>query len=124
MPNTRRRMTGTVVSNKMDKTVVVRTERRYRHPLYGKVIKSHNRFMAHDEANECEIGDQVIIVESRPLSKHKRWVVQEIVREDLSARTVEVAALAGVEQDIADVADDTIAADETADLEVAIDEDE
>jgi small subunit ribosomal protein S17 len=96
MPNKRRRLTGHVVSNKMDKTAVVQVEHTFRHPLYGKVIRSNKRYMAHDEGNECEIGDVVIIVESQPLSKHKRWVVQEIVREDLSARTTEVDDLAEV----------------------------
>jgi small subunit ribosomal protein S17 len=96
MPNKRRRLTGHVVSNKMDKTVVVQVEHTFRHPLYGKVIRSNKRYMAHDEGNECEIGDEVIMVESQPLSKHKRWVVQEIVREDLSARTTEVDDLAEV----------------------------
>ncbi len=101
MPNKRRRMTGRVVSNKMDKTVVVLVERTFRHPLYGKVIRSAKRYMAHDEGNACEIGDEVLIVESRPLSKHKRWVVQEILREDLSARTMEVADLSGVDEELA-----------------------
>lgn len=96
MPNKRRRLTGQVVSNKMDKTAVVQVEHTFRHPLYGKVMRSNKRYMAHDEGNECEIGDVVIIVESKPLSKHKRWVVQEIVREDLSARTTEVDDLAEV----------------------------
>lgn len=80
--NRRRRLNGTVVSNKMDKTVVVRVDRTYRHPLYGKVIRSSKKFMAHDEDNVCEIGDLVVIVESRPLSRHKRWFVQEILRHD------------------------------------------
>jgi small subunit ribosomal protein S17 len=100
MPNKRRRLTGHVVSNKMDKTVVVQVEHTFRHPLYGKVIRSNKRYMAHDEGNECEIGDEVIMVESQPLSKHKRWVVQEIVREDLSARTTEVDDLAEVFEEV------------------------
>lgn len=93
MPNKRRRLTGRVVSNKMDKTVVVEVQRTYRHRLYGKVVKSSKRFMAHDENNACEIGDQVVIVESRPLSRRKRWVVQTILREDLSARTTDLSEL-------------------------------
>ncbi|NDJ34495.1 MAG: 30S ribosomal protein S17 [Chloroflexi bacterium] len=80
----------------MDKTVVVRVEKRYRHPLYGKVVRENTRFMAHDEENECEMGDTVVIVESRPISRHKRWVVQEIVRSDLSAQTAEVGSLEGM----------------------------
>jgi small subunit ribosomal protein S17 len=73
-------MVGTVVSNKMDKTVVVTVERLGRHPLYKKVVKSRKKFKAHDADNACQIGDVVRISESRPLSKEKRWVVEEIVR--------------------------------------------
>ena len=90
MTSKRRRLVGTVVSNKMDKTVVVRIDRSYRHPLYGKVVRDSNKFMAHDEENKCEMGDTVMIVESRPLSRHKRWVVQEILGQSASARTVAV----------------------------------
>ena len=125
MPNSRRRLTGTVVSNKMDKSVVVRVETTYRHPLYGKVLKSAKRFMAHDESNDCEIGDTVVLVESRPLSKHKRWAVQEIIREDLSARTTDVADLVeeieeSLDEDIA-VAEDTVVAEETEEIEAVDD---
>ncbi len=70
-------LTGTVVSNKMDKTVVVRVARTYRHPLYGKVVKVHKKYHAHDENNSCREGDEVRILETRPLSKTKRWVVIE-----------------------------------------------
>ena len=105
MQNSRRRLTGVVTSNKMDKTVVVRVDRTYRHPLYGKVVRSNKRFMAHDEHNDCQIGDTVILVESRPLSRHKRWAVQEIVREDVSARTTEVAELVAVPEELADADD-------------------
>ncbi len=94
MANNRRRLTGQVISNKMQKTVIVRVDRSYRHPLYGKVIRESRRFMAHDEKGECQLGDVVVIVESRPLSRHKRWAVQSIVREVLSARTTEVAEVA------------------------------
>ena len=73
-------MVGAVVSNKMDKTVVVIVERLGRHPLYKKVIKSRKKFKAHDADNACQIGDVVRIVESRPLSREKHWVVEEIVR--------------------------------------------
>ena len=102
MPNSRRRLNGQVVSNKMDKTVVVRVDRTYRHPLYGKVLREFKKYYAHDEYNEAEIGDEVLIVESRPLSKLKRWVVQEIVREDLSARAASVEEVAEVPELIAD----------------------
>lgn len=77
--NTRRRLTGKVFSNKMDKTVIVEVSRSYRHRLYQKVVHSRRKYMAHDELN-CEVGDQVRIVESRPISRHKRWVVEEILR--------------------------------------------
>lgn len=70
-------LTGTVVSNAMDKTVVVRVERTTRHPLYGKVIRTHKRYHAHDENNEYQVGDEVLIREARPMSKRKRWVVVE-----------------------------------------------
>jgi small subunit ribosomal protein S17 len=70
-------LTGTVISNKMDKTVVVRVARTYRHPLYGKVVKVHKKYHAHDENNNCQEGDEVRILETRPMSKTKRWVVIE-----------------------------------------------
>jgi small subunit ribosomal protein S17 len=82
--NNRRRMTGVVKSNKMEKTVVVEISRTYRHPLYKKVVHSHKRVMAHDELG-AEIGDHVRIVESRPISRHKHWVVEEIVRRSVGA---------------------------------------
>jgi small subunit ribosomal protein S17 len=97
-------MTGEVVSNKMDKTVVVRVRRAFRHPLYGKTVYQHKKFMAHDENNECEIGDEVVLVESRPLSKNKRWVVERVVREDASARTAALDVIAAVPEAIADAA--------------------
>lgn len=77
--NKRRRLTGFVTSNKMEKTVTVEITRRYRHPLYQKVINSYRRVKAHDEL-ECNIGDEVKIVESKPISKTKRWVVEEIIK--------------------------------------------
>ncbi len=70
---------GVVISDKMDKTAVVEVERLVMDPLYGKYLKRRSRFMAHDEKNECKIGDRVRIQESRPLSRHKRWVVKEIL---------------------------------------------
>jgi small subunit ribosomal protein S17 len=79
--NNRRRITGVVTSNKMQKTVVVEITRNYRHPLYKKVVHSSNRVMAHDELG-CQIGDEVEIVESRPLSARKRWVVEAIVKHE------------------------------------------
>ena len=72
-------LVGKVVSNKMQKTVVVEVERTRRHPLYGKVIRVHKNYKAHDENNECLIGDQVRIVESRPYSKDKHFRVEAIL---------------------------------------------
>jgi small subunit ribosomal protein S17 len=71
--------TGTVVSNKMDKTVVVRIDRHKRHRLYGKTVHETRRYKAHDEKNECRLGDIVKIAETRPLSREKRWRVVEVV---------------------------------------------
>ena len=86
--NNRRRIVGVVTSNKMDKTVVVEISRTYRHNLYKKVVHSNKRVMAHDELG-CEIGDRVQIVESRPISRHKRWVVEEILRREIGAEEPE-----------------------------------
>ena len=92
----RRRMTGFVTSDKMEKTVIVEVTRSYRHPLYKKVVHSRKRVMAHDEL-ECQIGDWVRIVESRPISKNKNWVVQEILRRDIAAGETLDETLAEVE---------------------------
>jgi small subunit ribosomal protein S17 len=75
----RRTLEGTVVSNQMDKTVVVRVERLVRDPQYHKYVRRYSKFMAHDEANECSLGDRVRIIEHRPISKRKRWKVQTTV---------------------------------------------
>lgn len=72
---------GIVASDKMDKTVVVRVDTRVRHPLYGKITSSSKKFKAHDENNEARIGDKVLITETRPLSKDKRWRVVEILEK-------------------------------------------
>lgn len=77
--NQKKRLEGVVISDKMDKTIVVQVERTSRHPLYGKVIRRHKKYHVHDERNECAIGDRVLILESRPLSKKKRWVVTDIL---------------------------------------------
>lgn len=79
--NNRKTRTGKVVSDKMDKTIVVAIETLVRHPLYGKSIKRTTRFKAHDENNECKIGDKVKIMETRPLSKDKRWRLVEIIEK-------------------------------------------
>ena len=87
--NTRRRMTGFVTSDKMEKTVVVEITRTYRHRLYKKIIHSRQRIMAHDELG-CQLGDHVRVVESRPISRHKRWVVEAILRRDITAGEAEL----------------------------------
>jgi len=87
--NNRRRMVGKVTSNKMMKTVVVEIASTKRHPLYGKVVRSTRRFKAHYEKNECVVCDLVEIVESQPMSKEKRWVVERIVTKNTGAEMVE-----------------------------------
>ena len=72
-------VSGTVVSNKMDKTISVLVERKVKHPLYGKFMRRSTKLMAHDEANECNEGDVVVIESSRPLSKNKTWRLQKVV---------------------------------------------
>ena len=88
--STRKRLVGSVVSDKMDKTVVVRVEHLVRHPRYGKVLRRTKRYKAHDEGNVCCIGDLVRIVESRPLSREKRWVVEEILKRTGAGAMTEV----------------------------------
>jgi small subunit ribosomal protein S17 len=75
----KRVLVGRVLSNRMDKTVVVQVERRKRHQLYGKVLTMRKKYKAHDADNACQIGDLVSMIESRPLSREKRWVVTEIL---------------------------------------------
>jgi small subunit ribosomal protein S17 len=82
MVNNRRRLVGRVVSDKMQKTVVVEIERRKMHRVYKKVVITTQRFMAHDESNAVPVGAVVRIVESRPLSKNKRWVVEQVLGTD------------------------------------------
>ena len=77
----RKRQIGTVVSNKMDKTIVVSIERIVQHPVYKKYVRRRGRCVAHDAQNMCQIGDRVMIVETRPLSKTKRWRVREILEK-------------------------------------------
>ncbi len=79
--NLRKERVGIVVSDKMDKTVVVAIEERYKHPLYKKTVKKTNKFKAHDETNSCGVGDKVLIVETRKLSKEKNWRVAEIIEK-------------------------------------------
>jgi small subunit ribosomal protein S17 len=75
----RKTRSGLVVSNKMDKSIVVTVERKVKHPIYGKFVKTTTKFMAHDEKNDCGIGDTVMIMETRPLSKSKNWRLVEIL---------------------------------------------
>ena len=77
----RKTRTGVVVSDKMDKTIVVEIRTRVKHPLYGKIMNRTERFKAHDENNECGIGDTVRVMETRPLSKDKRWRLVEIIEK-------------------------------------------
>ena len=79
--NLRKTRVGKVVSDKMDKTVVVAIKDNVKHPLYKKIVKNTVKFKAHDENNECGIGDRVLIMETRPLSKDKRWRVVEIIEK-------------------------------------------
>ena len=77
-----RTIIGKVISNKMDKTIVVQVERKVKHPFYGKIVKRFSKMYAHDEANACQIGDLVQIQQTRPLSKTKRWKLIEILKKE------------------------------------------
>jgi len=101
--NNRRRMTGVVTSNKMTKTVVVEITRSYRHPLYKKVVHSSKRVKAHDEL-DCQIGDEVKLVASKPISREKHWVVESIVKREIRTEDAGVEAAAAVDLDEADEA--------------------
>ena len=79
----RKSVTGTVISDKMDKTITVQVARRLRHPLYGKFVTMSKKYHAHDEQNECGVGDVVRLMETRPMSRSKRWRVVEIVKKAL-----------------------------------------
>jgi len=79
--NLRKTRTGKVVSDKMDKTIVVAVVDNVKHPLYGKIVKRTTKLKAHDENNECQIGDRVKVMETRPLSKDKRWRLVEIIEK-------------------------------------------
>lgn len=96
MPNERRRLVGRVISNKMQKSVVVAIELRKLHPIYKKVVKETKKIMAHDESDALEVGAVVRVVESRPLSRRKRWVVEEV----LSAASAETLTDLADEQGI------------------------
>lgn len=96
--NDRRRMTGVVTSNRMTKTVVVEISRKYRHPLYKKVVHTSKRVKAHDEL-DCQIGDEVQIVASKPISREKHWVVENIIKREIRTEDAGVEATAAVELD-------------------------
>ena len=94
--NDRRRIVGKVTSNKMTKTVVVEIIRKFRHPLYKKVVHSSKRVKAHDEIG-CQVGDEVQIVESRPLSRDKRWVVESVLKRETRTADAGIEAVAKVD---------------------------
>ena len=79
----RKKITGIVVKDKMEKTVVVEVERSFKHSIYHKYVQTKKRYKAHDETNRCTVGDKVVIIEARPLSKEKRWLVKEIIKKDV-----------------------------------------
>ena len=108
----RRTKTGRVVSNKMQKTVVVAVESMRQHRLYGRNVRRTTKFKAHDEENRCQVGDVVVIAESRPISKEKHWVVREIVKETIGPGLEVMAEEAAVVQVIAPEAAPTEDADE------------
>ncbi len=94
--NSRRRIVGKVTSNKMTRTVVVEIVRKFRHPLYKKVVYASKRVKAHDEIG-CQVGDEVQIVESRPLSKDKRWVVESVIKRETRTADAGVEAVASAD---------------------------
>ena len=79
--NLRKERIGLVISDKMDKSIIIRVERKVKHPIYGKFVKKSTKFTAHDETNDCNIGDTVRIMETRPISKDKRWRLVEILQK-------------------------------------------
>lgn len=104
MPNKRRRLQGIVISDKMDKTVTVRVETVKRHPLYGKVIREFKKYLAHDESNAISEGSMVQIVESRPMSKRKRWAVELVVDAPTEAEAEAASSEAALEPAVEEVA--------------------
>ncbi len=93
--NFRKELVGVVLSDKMQKTIVVQTRRKARHPLYGKVIEKAEKFKAHDEKNEAKIGDTVRIVETRPLSKDKRWRLVEVINRGRTSSATDLKEVEG-----------------------------
>ncbi len=102
MPNKRRRLVGRVVSDKMTKTVIVAIERRTLHPIYKKVVKSTKKIMAHDESDAIQVGALVRVVESQPLSKHKRWVVEAVIQAQGAVELETLADEAAIQPDSAE----------------------
>ncbi len=100
MTNNRRRLKGVVISAKMQKTVIVQVNRSHRHPVYGKVLRKNKKYLAHDEIGS-QPGDKVVIVESRPLSKRKRWVIEQVLHKvaeaDVQAEAQEIVDLPALE---------------------------
>jgi small subunit ribosomal protein S17 len=94
--NTRRRLQGVVLSNKMQKTVIVEISRTFRHPLYQKVIHTVSKMKAHDEMN-CQIGDSVQIIESKPISRTKRWAVEKIISRREAREEIPIDTSAAIE---------------------------
>ena len=84
----RRELIGEVISNNMEKTIVVEIQRTVQHPMYGKVLRQQTRFKAHDEKKECQVGDQVKLAECRPLSKEKHWKVVEVLKQTQGVQPV------------------------------------
>ena len=124
MDKKRKSRLGRVVSNKMDKTVVVAVETRRHHPIYKKTVRKITRYKAHDEINECQPGDTVRLEETRPLSKEKRWRVAEILvkAEQLEVRPVELEAepeeaVVEPEEAVAEVEEDVVEPEEEAEVE-------
>ena len=114
---------GRVVSDKMDKTVVVAVEWRQRHPLYGKSVKRVTRFHAHDEENRCRIGDVVNIMETRPLSRTKRWRVTDVLTAGDAAAGVRIQDMPQIESDEDDgSAEEEMAVETVADEAAALEE--
>ena len=79
---TRKKMVGVVVKDKMDKTIVIETERLTKHPKYHKYLQRKKRYKAHDEENRCKVGDKVMVIETRPTSKDKRWLVKDVIKKE------------------------------------------
>lgn len=116
MANNRRRLVGRVVSDTMDKTVVVAVDLTRQHTLYGKTIRTTKKYLAHDESNAIPVGSTVRIVESRPLSKRKRWMVEEVLIETTEA-AAQAAATEAAAPEVSEAAAELLAEPEEAPAE-------